>query len=136
MTLAETLQNIISKVHTLEDSPGRKEHCIWILFTALRSCDYHSKDEDSEIPNNNRYKELLKHYTTARLRHIMFGESLLCAETNPNPLDADAREERDELLKDAPSHFRHHWYDAIHIIREVYNYDLDREQKIKEEELA
>ena len=79
---------------------------------------------------------MLKHYTTARLRHIMFGESLYYADTNPHRLSEDGRKERDELLKDAPSHFRHHWYDAIHIIREVYNYDLDREQKIKEEELA
>ena len=87
---------------------------IWILSTALRSCD---------MDDTDRVKQL----TTCRLRTAIFGSELSdtdsihgCgAETRIENLTAEEIVEAEELLSETPYHFQHHLLDAIEYLKEM-----------------
>ena len=88
-------------------NPGER-NIIWILLTALRSCD---------MDDTDRIKQL----TTCRLRAAIFGLELgntdsihgCGAETRIEKLTAEEIVEAEKLLSETPYHFRHHLLDAI-----------------------
>ena len=87
---------------------------IWILLTALRSCD---RD------NTHRIKLL----TTCRLRTAIFGSVLgdkdyisgCGAETRRKELTAEEIVEAEKLLNETPYHFKHHLLNAIECLEEM-----------------
>ena len=87
---------------------------IWILLTALRSCD---------MDNTDRIKQL----TTCRLRIAIFGPELSnrdhisgCgAETRREKLTAEEIVEAEKLLNETPYHFKHHLLNAIECLEEM-----------------
>ena len=87
---------------------------IWILLTALRSCD---------MDNTYRVKQL----TTCRLRTAIFGPVLgntgsingCGAETRREELTAEEIVEAEKLLSETPYHFKNHLLDAIGYLKEM-----------------
>ena len=87
---------------------------IWILLTALRSCD---RDDTHRI----------KLLTTCRLRTAIFGSGLSdkgyisgCgAEIRRENLTAEEIVEAEKLLSKTPYHFKHHLLDAIGYLKEM-----------------
>ena len=87
---------------------------MWILLTALRSCD---------MDDTDRVKQL----TTCRLRTAIFGSELSdtdsihgCgAETRIENLTAKEIVEAEKLLSETPYHFKHHLLDAIECLEEM-----------------
>ena len=90
------------------------KNIIWILLTALRSCD---------MDGTYRMKQL----TTCRLRAAIFGSELgnrdhisgCGAETRREELTAEEIVEAEKLLSETPYHFKHHLLDAIGYLKEM-----------------
>ena len=107
-TVLEKFRTFFKKLN-----PGER-NIIWILLTALRSCD---------MDNTDRIKQL----TTCRLRAAIFGLELgntnylngCGAETQIEELTAEEIVEAEKLLSETPYHFKHHLLDAIECLEEM-----------------
>lgn len=89
---------------------------LWHILTALRGPD--NGDEE------------LKNLTTARLRGFL-GFIHWSISSNTEPLTAGERARRDELLEKCEYHFLKHWKQAVEAVRELYGYDLEKEEYVQ-----
>lgn len=89
------------------------------IISALRGPD--------SVEGDGKNCDLLKQYTTARIRAIVapgyFGD------VNKHPLTKMERKIRDLMLDYAGIHFRSHYHEAVSAIKHVFFYDLKTEEE-------
>ena len=91
---------------------------LWRIASFLRGPDF-------ELPDNAAL--WLKRATTGRVRAIVGADGTVGAITFA-VLTTNEMKERNRLLSLSPVHFRTHWNAAVKGIRELYGYDLFREE--------
>ena len=119
MRIQEFLRDLSARVSVTTNGDAHA----WQIITALRGCD---------SANHN-----LKDLTVARLRYVLFGHvSVYTISSQRYPgirsikLTPDELKTRDQLLTEAPNHFRLHWQEAVKSVIALYSYDLDTETDI------
>ena len=116
MTPSEFLLDLHKRAHEVSISSNENiaANFIWSVLTILRGCD--QRDFSNE----------LKYLTVARARSVI---GITFADTHSTSLTESEILRRDELLKNAPEHFRRHWRDAVRAIQRLYHYSLTNEEE-------
>ena len=75
----------------------------------------------------------MKQFTTARVRAILGFSDVMTYTVNNQPLDSRDRKSLNDMLNsaDISHHFISHYYSAVGVIDQYYNYDLRNEKPLK-----
>ncbi len=128
---ADAIEHLTNRTEAIGDHKP-----MWDLLVALRGID-----EDSDqlpYPGSDDARQRLDELTNHRIRYFTGlyppRSDDKAASYNDKALSLADQKERNRLLNSCRKHFANHYWKAVEAIRDLYGYDLEKEQPVDNDE--